>query len=81
MNRITRAIAVAVASLALFTGGYVLGHPASTTPTTVEHTTTVVQTADDVASYNDGFATSKQDDCEQGFQAACDWPMLPDDAK
>lgn len=26
-----------------------------------------------VADYNDGFATSKQDDCDQGFQAACEW--------
>jgi hypothetical protein len=26
-----------------------------------------------VSKFNDGFATSKQDDCEQGFQPACDW--------
>jgi hypothetical protein len=28
---------------------------------------------DRVAVFNDGFADSKQDDCQQGFQAACDW--------
>lgn len=27
----------------------------------------------DVSSFNDGWATSKQDDCEQGFQQACAW--------
>lgn len=26
-----------------------------------------------VSSFNDGFRTSKQDDCQQGFQAACEW--------
>lgn len=26
-----------------------------------------------VASFNDGFATSKQDDCQQGFRQACQW--------
>lgn len=26
-----------------------------------------------VSDYNDGFATSKQDDCQQGFQPACEW--------
>ena len=26
-----------------------------------------------VQSFNDGFATSKQDDCQQGFEKACDW--------
>lgn len=26
-----------------------------------------------VSSFNDGFATSKQDDCSQGFTAACEW--------
>lgn len=26
-----------------------------------------------VSSFNDGFSTSKQDDCEQGFIPACDW--------
>jgi hypothetical protein len=28
---------------------------------------------DKVATFNDGFADSKQDDCQQGFQKACDW--------
>lgn len=26
-----------------------------------------------VSDYNDGFATSKQDDCEQHFAPACEW--------
>jgi hypothetical protein len=26
-----------------------------------------------VGQFNDGFAEAKQDDCEQGFQPACDW--------
>ncbi len=26
-----------------------------------------------VATFNDGYAASKQDDCQQGFQAACAW--------
>jgi uncharacterized membrane protein len=26
-----------------------------------------------VSTYNDGFATSKQDDCDQGFKPACAW--------
>ncbi len=27
----------------------------------------------DTATFNDGFATSKQDDCAQGFAPACTW--------
>jgi hypothetical protein len=26
-----------------------------------------------VSQFNQGFADSKQDDCEQGFKPACDW--------
>jgi hypothetical protein len=26
-----------------------------------------------VTHFNDGFATAKQDDCEQGFKPACEW--------
>lgn len=29
-----------------------------------------------VATFNDGFADGKQDDCEQGFKAACEWVMV-----
>ncbi|MBD0689628.1 hypothetical protein [Streptomyces sp. CBMA123] len=29
--------------------------------------------ADNVTVFNDGFYESKHDDCEQGFQAACEW--------
>lgn len=29
--------------------------------------------ASTVAAFNDGFGTSKQDDCDQGFAKACDW--------
>lgn len=27
----------------------------------------------DVRPFNDGFYDSKYDDCQQGFQPACDW--------
>lgn len=33
----------------------------------------VADSGDTVTDFNDGFATSKQDDCQQGFKAACDW--------
>lgn len=33
----------------------------------------IVNTTDQVTSFNDGFADSKRDDCQQGFKAACDW--------
>lgn len=26
-----------------------------------------------VSTFNDGFSTSKQDDCQQGFATACAW--------
>jgi hypothetical protein len=32
-----------------------------------------------VATFNDGFADAKQDDCEQGFKAACEWVMQAND--
>ncbi|NEB42571.1 hypothetical protein [Streptomyces sp. SID14515] len=28
---------------------------------------------DEVTEFNDGFTASKEDDCDQGFQPACDW--------
>lgn len=31
------------------------------------------QVTDQVTSFNDGFADSKKDDCDQGFKAACAW--------
>ncbi|MFJ6680570.1 hypothetical protein [Streptomyces werraensis] len=31
---------------------------------------------DPVATFNDGFAEAKQDDCEQGSAAACEWVMI-----
>jgi hypothetical protein len=33
----------------------------------VSHTSQVVQT------FNDGFTEGKTDDCQQGFQPACNW--------
>ncbi|MEV5330842.1 hypothetical protein [Streptomyces werraensis] len=35
--------------------------------------------ADPVATFNDGWADAKQDDCEQGFEAACMWVMIQND--
>ncbi|MEU6572307.1 hypothetical protein [Streptomyces sp. NPDC046805] len=29
-----------------------------------------------VSTFNDGFADSKQDDCERGFEDACTWVMV-----
>ncbi|QAX95534.1 hypothetical protein SEA_BARTHOLOMEWSD_86 [Streptomyces phage BartholomewSD] len=34
---------------------------------------------DEVAVFNDGFADAKQDDCEQGSEAACQWVMIQND--
>lgn len=34
---------------------------------------------DEVAVFNDGFAEAKQDDCEQGSEAACQWVMIQND--
>jgi hypothetical protein len=31
--------------------------------------------ASSVATFNDGFADAKQDDCEQGSEVACEWVM------
>jgi hypothetical protein len=32
--------------------------------------------ASSVSTFNDGFADSKQDDCERGFEDACTWVMV-----
>lgn len=34
---------------------------------------------DRVTVFNDGFAEAKQDDCEQGSDAACEWVMIQND--
>ena len=34
---------------------------------------------DHVEIFNDGFAEAKQDDCEQGSEAACHWVMVQND--
>ncbi|MEU9925068.1 hypothetical protein AB0H51_27935 [Streptomyces griseoluteus] len=47
-------------------------------PTTVT-ITTGHRAATDGPSFNEGFADSKRDDCQQGFQPACAW--LRDAAK
>jgi hypothetical protein len=61
--QIRRALgAVALVSLALVSGWVMRPNPnAPAQPTS--HTVT----------WNEGFADSKQDDCEQGFKPACDW--------
>ncbi|MGV9693403.1 hypothetical protein ACWDUX_30345 [Streptomyces sp. NPDC003444] len=46
--------------LALMTCAYVIGH-------------VVTEDSEKTAFYNSGFVESKLDDCEQGFQPACDW--------
>ncbi|MFF3416787.1 hypothetical protein ACFYW9_19120 [Streptomyces sp. NPDC002698] len=57
--RIRRGLVAAVVTVAALMGA------ASFTPEPAH--------APPVSSFNDGFADSKQDDCDQGFQPACDW--------
>jgi hypothetical protein len=63
MNRTRRVIGAAcLAVVALLGASAVTSEPAR------QHLhTTITQ------PFNEGFADSKQDDCEQGFQPACDW--------
>ncbi len=42
-------------------------------------TTSPAAPVDPVATFNDGWADAKQDDCEQGFEAACLWVMIQND--
>jgi hypothetical protein len=39
----------------------------------VAHSINPPATVSQVSNFNDGFATSKQDDCEQGSAYACEW--------
>jgi hypothetical protein len=39
----------------------------------VAHAINPPATVSQVSNFNDGFATSKQDDCEQGSAYACQW--------
>ena len=63
MNRARRAIGAACLAVVALLGCAV--HTSEPKPKPV-HTTVV-------DPFNDGFATSKQDDCQQGFKPACDW--------
>jgi hypothetical protein len=46
----------------------------TTSPQAPERTPSTV-----TVTFNDGFADAKQDDCEQGFEAACQWVMVAND--
>ncbi|MFJ8699496.1 hypothetical protein [Streptomyces ardesiacus] len=68
--RIRRALgAAALAALVTITGIVM----ASDTTLAPESSPQPSPTVDHVAVFNDGFTESKQDDCDQGFQPACDW--------
>lgn len=56
--RIRAILAGAAAAVALFTAG---------------HLTAPTPKPGRVATWNDGFADSKSDDCEMGFAPACSW--------
>ncbi|MFD4646360.1 hypothetical protein [Streptomyces sp. NPDC058441] len=61
--QIRRALgAVALVSLALVSGWVMRADPNAP-----------AQPTSHVKSWNQGFADSKQDDCEQGFKPACAW--------
>ncbi|MDX3405135.1 hypothetical protein PV708_02625 [Streptomyces sp. ME02-6977A] len=42
-------------------------------------TTPAYAPTNEVAVFNDGFAEAKQDDCDQGSEAACQWVMIQND--
>jgi uncharacterized membrane protein len=60
--RVRAFIAGAAAAVALFLAGHATAASADTAPKT-----------DHVSTWNDGFADSKQDDCDMGFAPACSW--------
>jgi hypothetical protein len=70
-----RWIAVAAILLAIVGAAYMLGRHKAPEPVhgPVTTATTIIRTADDVTSFNDGFTDAKRDDCQQGYQAACQW--------
>lgn len=59
-------IAILLIAVVALTVALMTRHTAPAAASTTSVSTTV-------SNYNDGFATSKQDDCEQGFAAACAW--------
>ena len=63
VNMYRAAVVILLIAVATLTGILVTRHSA---PAPASSTSTV-------STYNDGFATSKQDDCQQGFQSACAW--------
>lgn len=73
MNRIAKTIVTAAIVIITFAlggiaGALVMQHHHTAPAATVVHTV-----SDNVSSFNDGFADSKADDCQQGFTAACQW--------
>ncbi|MFF1450200.1 hypothetical protein ACFVYF_18975 [Streptomyces sp. NPDC058274] len=65
MNRTRRAIGAACLAVVALLGCSVHTSESASKPTPKR--TSVV------SDFNDGFATSKQDDCQQGFKPACKW--------
>jgi hypothetical protein len=80
MNRIaktattvTLAVTTVIAGLAAAIVIAFVAFAAITQPTSAPAATTVVQTADQTSSFNDGYATAMQDACQQGSAYACQW--------
>lgn len=67
MNRIAKIAAVAAIIISIFALGALAGVLAT------NHHAAPAASTTSVSSFNDGWATSKQDDCQQGFTAACTW--------
>ncbi|MEV3860684.1 hypothetical protein AB0J38_41045 [Streptomyces sp. NPDC050095] len=69
MGKIRRGIAAGVLAAVALTGvGGFVARPTAPRPDVEQKREAAV-----VAQFNEGFADSKQDDCDQGFQPACDW--------
>lgn len=66
-DRVILILAAAVAMLLTVTAAALLARAVTTQPHNGSSDSATV------ATFNDGFATSKQDDCEQGFAPACAW--------
>lgn len=70
--RIRRAIGAAAVTALIVITGLIMSSDRTLDAPTPKPSPTV----DQVAVFNEGFLESKEDDCDQGFKAACDWLAL-----
>lgn len=61
VNMYRAAVVILLIAVAALAGVLLTGHNAPAAGTST------------VSTFNDGFATGKQDDCQQGFAPACTW--------